>query len=380
MLDKIKKINIIKRIRKTIWYSRTRQYFPKSKPKYMDDRDQLIDAEIVRIEWPASVKKPVFGIVQDYDVYPKWTKYRRFLENNSFDYGIYHIHRHDWIDLSNQFDIIIGIPSNTLYDLQEIRSKYEILETFREKICYPSSVHARLFEDKCLEAYIAKVANIPFAKTYVLTDKDDALQLIAQLKYPFVSKIVPSSASIGVELVLNFTQARQIVNEVFSQHGKKTHMIYHQQKNLVYFQEFIPNDGYDIRIIVVGNKVFGYYRNVLEGDFRASGMRKWEKRELPVEAMKIALKVNSVIESPVLAVDFLHDHEGKYTIIEYSPFYQMDSPEELHVNGIPGVYIFNQDGSYHFEIGKYWVAELALRELLQNNYLPKLYNKGNNIL
>ena len=66
-------------------------------------------------------------------------------------------------------------------------------------------------------------------------------------------------------------------------------MISYRQKNLVCFQEFIPNDGYDIRVIVVGNQIFGFYRKVPQGDFRASGMNIEEMRELPVEAMKINL-------------------------------------------------------------------------------------------
>jgi glutathione synthase/RimK-type ligase-like ATP-grasp enzyme len=338
-------------------------------PKYVDDRDQLNHAEIVRIEWPTHVKKPVFGIVQDNDHYPKWTKFRRFLENNSFDFELFAVHRHDWIEQAQKFDVIVGIPSSVFYHLFEIRNKYEILETYMGKRCYPSPAHARLYEDKCLEAYISKATGIPFAKTYISHNKEDALHLLEHLEYPLVSKIVPSSGSQGVELVHTFHQGRRIVRQVFSRAGRKTHQISYRQKNFVYFQEFIPNSGYDIRVIVVGNWVFGFDRKVPPGDFRASGMHTWEKRELPAEAMRIALKVNQIVKSPVLAVDMLHGLDGTFRIIEFSPLYQMDSSEELQVNGVSGVYIFEAGGSYHFEKGKYWVAELALKEFLVKDYL-----------
>jgi hypothetical protein len=40
------------------------------------------------------------------------------------------------------------------------------------------------------------------------------------------------------------------------------------------------------------------------------------------------------------------------------------------VEGVPGVYVFNEEGNFHFEKGKYWVQELALREYLLNHYIP----------
>jgi glutathione synthase/RimK-type ligase-like ATP-grasp enzyme len=340
--------------------------------KYVDDRDQLDIAEVVKIEWPSNIIKPVFGIVQDDDRYPKWTKYRRFLDNNSFNNSIFPIHQHDWIEQAQKFDIIIGIPNNLFYTLQEVRSKFEIIEKYLGKSCYPSSAHARLYEDKCLEAHISKATGIPFAKTFVSHDKVDAFHIIENLKFPFVSKIVPSSGSQGVELVHDINQAREIIKQVFSISGRKTHLISYRQKDFIYFQEYIPNDGYDYRVIVVGNWVFGFDRKVPSGDFRASGMHTWEKKALSEESMRIALKVNEVIKSPVLAVDMLRGLDGIYTIIELSPLYQMDSPEELLVNEVPGVYVFDSDGSYHFEKGRYWVAELALREFLLKDYLSNI--------
>jgi glutathione synthase/RimK-type ligase-like ATP-grasp enzyme len=376
MLGYIKELDNIKRIRKSMLYSRIRQYFPMPKPSYVDDRDQLDEAEIVTIDWPASVRKPYFGIVQDYGKYPIWSKYCRFLENNLFSYDLFDLHAHDWLEKSRKFDVIIGIVSNAIYDLQEMRSKYYFLETFLGKKCYPSVNNALLYEDKSLEAYISQATGIPFVKTYVSHEKIDALHLVENIKYPFVSKMVPSSGSIGVELVNSQKKGFHIVREVFSRAGRKTHLLYYRQKNNVYFQEFIPNDGYDIRVIVVGNWVSGFYRKVLSGDFRASGMNLEEMRELPKEAMKVALKVNEIIKSPLLAVDMLHGFDGKYHIIEFSPHYQMNTSAELRLNGIPGVYKFDADGTYHFEKGRYWLAELALREFLLTNYLPKYLSEG----
>jgi hypothetical protein len=47
----------------------------------------------------------------------------------------------------------------------------------------------------------------------------------------------------------------------------------------------------------------------------------------------------------------------------------MDSSAELRLSGVPGVYVFDAEGSYHFQKGRFWVAELALREFLLRDFL-----------
>jgi glutathione synthase/RimK-type ligase-like ATP-grasp enzyme len=357
-------------------YARMRQYFPMREYSYLDDRDKINDAEVVKIEWPKNVVKPRVGIVRDIGIYPRWTKYSRFLDNNSFEYELFDIHSNDWIEKSNRFGIIIGIVSSDQYHLEELQKKYYFLENYLGKICFPNTSHAFLYENKSFEAYFSRLFNLPYANTYISHSKEDAIALINSLKYPFVSKVDPSSGSVGVELVRTPHQARKIIEQAFSRNGRKVHVNYFRQKNYIYFQEFIPNDGYDIRVHLVDKWAFGYYRKVLGGDFRASGMDLKEKREIPEEAIRIAWNANKYIKSPLLVVDMVHGLDGKYTIVEFSPVCRITTPEELQVQGIPGVYIIEDDGSIHFEKGRYWIHELALREFLLNDYLPKQLKSG----
>lgn len=370
MKEWIKDIPFIKKIRKNKVYSRFRQYLPMPEPEYINDCDRMDAAEIIRIDWPEKVIKPVVGIVQDYEECPSWTKYCRFLDNNSFPYDLYNIHAHDWIEKARKFDIVIGIFSSDFFNLIEQREKYHFLETYLNKTCYPSTAHSNLYESKSLEADLSSIYGFPYVKTYISHDKKDALELIKNLHYPVVSKINPSSGSAGVDLVTSLKQSRKIVEQAFSQVGRSTFEIYFRQKDYVYFQDYIPCDGYDIRVITVGNMAFGYFRKALKGDFRASGMNQVEKRELPPEALRIAWDVNRTIKSPILVVDMIHGWDGKYYIIEFSPTCQMVSPEQLHVNDVPGAYLLEPDGTIQFKPGKYWVHELALREFLIHDYLP----------
>ena len=365
----IKYTKLITKLRKTAWYARARQYFPMHNPGYVDDRATVNDAEIVRIDWPTHVCKPRVGVVRDEAIYPRWTKYRRFLENNSFDHDIYDLHASDWIRKAEKFDLVVGFPSSTTWELTEFRRKYYVLEKFLGKRCFPSPDYVNLYEDKFLEASLAEIYDLPFIKTYTAHNEANALTLIETLQYPVVSKVNPSSGSMGVELVRTKKDARRIVKQAFSRLGRSTYSNHFRQKNYIYFQEFIPNDGHDIRVIVIGNCVFGYYRKVLDGDFRASGMNLVEMRDIPEEAMKMALRVNECIKSPMLAVDMLHALNGNYYVIEYSPVCLSELPEDLIVNGVPGVYMFDGIDCFRFQPGKYWTAELALREFLLKDYL-----------
>jgi glutathione synthase/RimK-type ligase-like ATP-grasp enzyme len=375
VFDNLKKIMVLKRLQKTMNYSRIRQFLPMSDVEYVDDRDKIDDAEIVRIEWPKNIEKPHVGVVRDFGIYPRWTKYCRFLENNSFPYVFYDIHAHDWIENAKNIDAVVGLVSNEFYRLEELQKKYHFLETYLGKKCFPSTAHAVLYEDKSFEAYLAEIFELPFAKTLISHQKEDALAMIDNLRYPLVSKISPAAGSIGVELLRTPRKARRVIRQAFSRNGRKVHVPYFRQKNYVYFQEFIPNDGYDIRVILVGNWVFGYYRKVLSGDFRASGMHPEEKRALPEEAIRIALKANKFVQSPLLVVDMVHGLDGSYTITEFSPVCQLDSPEELRVDGIPGAYIIHENGQIRFKKGRYWVAELSIKEFLLHYYLPSLKGK-----
>lgn len=359
------------RWRKRRTYSRLRQYFPMTEPKPIDDRDVSDDADIVTIDWPSNLPKPRCGIVQDREPYhARWTKYRRFLDNNGFEYGIYNIHACDWLAQAQDYDVIVGSPSSEFWDLEETRKKYHFIETYLGKATYPSAAHMMLYEDKELEAYIGQAFRIPFAKTYVSHDRSDARRLIETLQYPVVSKTFPSSGSIGVELVHSVHEARRIVEQAFSNNGRVSHLVALRQKNCVYFQQFVPNDGYDLKVIVVGKRLFGFFRKAPKGDFRASGMNLIERRELPEDAMRVALQANRAVKSPALGVDVIRGLDGLYRIIEMSPITQVRFRESLRVDGIPGVYVADEGGSFRFEPGRYWVDELALREFLIQSYLP----------
>ena len=354
------------------WFIVVRNYiklfFPRAPQLYpmVDDRDQLDNAEKVVISWPEHYPKPKVGLVRDRREYPYWTKFERFLRNNQIPFDYYEVHQSNWVKAAGQYDVILWAPGeSTNYVLQETRRKTYILEKFCGKACFPSLDALMWNEDKLTQYELLRMNNFPVIETFISQDLDEILKKLPQLEYPLVAKTAAGAGSVGVELVKDSRQAERISKAVFSAVGRETFWSYFRQKNYVYFQKFLPNEGYDLRVIAVGNRVFGYYRDVPQSEFRASGMGLVRKEALPADAVQLAMELIKKLDLVIASVDMLRDNTGKLHIIEMSAFITVETPEQLHVNGLPGAYVFDSSGLHHFEPGKFWIQELALSEFFK---------------
>ncbi|WP_334103097.1 ATP-dependent carboxylate-amine ligase [Mesotoga prima] len=332
------------------------------------DQSIFEDVPRLRLVKQNGMSIPMVGLVKDSDRKNYWAKYERFLKNNEIPYDFYDIHSHDWLEKSTEFDLIVWRTASSASELDEARKKIFVLEKYMGKLCFPTFNMIMIYEDKVLQHYLMKLKGLSEIETYVSNSIEDALALSKKLGVPLVSKVNPGSGSSGVELVRSHKAARKLVKKVFSYNGRWTYWPYLRQKDYVLFQKLQRNDGYDLRIIVIGNYVFGYYRDTPKHEFRASGLGVVRKEDLPVRAMDIARLVASKFDLPTVAVDFLYDSiEDKFYIIEMSSFIRVDTAEQLHVNGVPGVYTY-EDGKYKFEAGKFWIQELSLKVFIEKTF------------
>lgn len=305
------------------------------------------------------------GYIRPRAYYPK---YERFLQNNNIKYEYFDIHSHTWIEHAKRYNVVVWHPESSPSAQIEARQKIFVLEQLGIK-CFPSFKEVFKCEDKVEMHYFYKTNNLPEIPTFVSNSKNDAILFANNTKYPIVSKITTSSSSYGVRLLKTKQQTIKLINEVFSPTGKKTHWKYISQKDYVYFQNFIDDAEFDLRVIVVGNSLFGYYRYANKGDFRASGAGHYEKKAIPVTALDLAWSTYLAFGSPPsLATDFVFSpKENKYFIIESSIFIGVDTEIQLKVNNIPGRYIREEESLYTFNEGKYWIQELALNKFFESN-------------
>lgn len=307
------------------------------------------------------------GLIKDNGTCPYYPKFERFLKNNRISYAYYDIHASSWMEDAKAFSVILWRPLSLPWILEEAREKIYFLERCLHKRIYPSLDEIMFYENKVLQHFIMKHHAFPVIDTFISSDYDEVRDWIETAEYPFVSKIRTGSASQGVCLVKGKGQARRCVERIFRA-GNATYWPFQKQKNYVFFQKYVENRGFDLRITVVDeNNIFGYFREVPRGDFRASGMQRVIKKELPKEAVKIALAVAKMLGFTNLSVDFLQAASDlKFFIIEASNFIKIETAEQLKIGETPGRYRYVQEtDSLIFEAGRYWIQELILRRYLE---------------
>jgi len=337
-------------------------------PEPSDDTNAMYPTPPVLVDWPTVAVKPRVGLVRDGDVTPYWTKYRKFLEDNGIEYSIYDIHRSTWLDEASDFDMVVWRPMGFPSELEECRRKVYVLERHLGKLCHPSLDDVLLYEDKILQYELLRSHGLPVIDTFISHSRPETAAHLRRRAYPAVWKLAAGSGSYGVELVADARNALRSARQAFSFSGRATYWPYLRQKDYVYVQQLQPNRGFDLRVVVVGDKAVGYYRHVPDKEFRASGMGLVEKTTLPPEAVRLARRTAEVFDAPCLAVDLLQDPSGRYYIIELSAFIQISTPQQTLVDGVPGVFVGDE---CRFEPREVWVQELTLQRVIETRWLPR---------
>ncbi len=357
----------VKRILRNTGFYRKRSLRNKTAVKYSEVDSFLNEAPVLNLGLELK-EKPKVAIIKtqesilgnDY-VNPKasWLRYERFCKNNDLPYGFLEITRSDWMKEAEKYDLIICHTESTPAYQEMIESKIYILEKIMGKFCFPSYHELWQYENKNRANYLYQYYDLPTIPTYVTQNKDESKKLNDIVGYPFISKTTIGAGSTGVFKIDNRQQAVKRINKIFGFYGLKTEYPYQRQKDYFYIQKFIYDATFDLRIILVGDMAFGYYRYPNKGDFRASGAGNYEKKAIPEDALRIAIEVRDKLASRLMGIDLLYSETNKkYYIIETSLFNQIDTPEQLVIDGVPGYYDISDKDNIRFKEGKYWVQEL----------------------
>lgn len=360
-------------LRKTSFFKK--QAIAKKQVLPLDEIDSILNQAPPLLLENTVKSKPKVGIVitqesgffVDYGN-PKasWRRYKRFCDNNDIPYEYYDIKRSDWLQEADKYDIIIcHTPSTPAYQ-EMIESKIYTLEKILGKTCFPSFHELWQYEDKIRSHYLYKKLKLPAIPTYVTHSKEEALIFANNLAYPFIAKTSIGASSSGVKKIDSKKEAFHLINKIFSYSGVKSQFPYKNQKDYLYIQEFIDDATFDLRIMLVGNMAFGYYRYPKKGDYRASGSGITIKKDIPHEALKLAADIRDKLQSRQMGVDLLYSEKKKqYMIIETSLFNQIDTPVQLEIDGVPGYYDISDRDNIVFKEGKFWMQELLIRDIVK---------------
>ncbi len=316
--------------------------------------------------------------------------------NNSIYYKVVNAYESDIIDQVKGCDAFMwhhhhADAKDVLFAKQLIYS----LETAGIK-CFPNYHTTWHFDDKVGQKYLLEAVSAPLVPSYVFYSKQEALDWIDKTEFPKVFKLRGGAGSKNVMLAHDEKEARKLVKKAFGKgfpqssignvisEGRRKHRegkmslldvikdilayylksdSYHKahlpEKGYAYFQDFIPNNNYDIRIVVVGDKAFYLKRMVRKGDFRASGSGAiiYDKDIHTEECVKIAFQVEKAICSQCTAYDFVFN-DGVPLIVEISYGFAMHGYDKCE-----GYY--TDDMQYH--AGQFnpqnWMVENLLKEI-----------------
>lgn len=223
------------------------------------------------------------------------------------------------------------------------------------KAVFPNHRTAWHFDDKLGQKYLLEGIHAPIVRTYAFYDKDSANKWLENVSFPKVFKLRGGAGSSNVRLVKSKGDAKKLIKKSFDKGFKELDIvetlkyqwnkyrtgritmrnmfnfsvvtIWHylvgvnnREHGYVYFQDFIPGNTFDLRIVVVGEKAFGIKRMCRDNDFRASGSGKliYDHMEIDERCIKMSFEVAARLETQCIGFDWVFDKDGNPFIIEMS--------------------------------------------------------------
>jgi glutathione synthase/RimK-type ligase-like ATP-grasp enzyme len=224
---------------------------------------------------------------------------------------------------------------------------------------FPNSNTCWHYDDKVGQKYLLEANDIPFVPTTIFYDKSEALKWCEKASFPKVFKLAGGASSMNVKLVCNKAEAKQFVIKAFKtgfpivDRGSLLHdrfLDVRKELNLkslvslvkgfgrvfvptklektigndigyIYFQDFIPDNTFDIRVYVIGNRAFGVKRLVRANDFRASGSHNliFDPNQIDLKCVSISFEVAHKLNLQSVAFDFVFsDSQPLITEISYA--------------------------------------------------------------
>ncbi len=278
----------------------------------------------------------------------------------------------------------------------------QILAAFEHTgtLVFPDFRTAWHFDDKLGQKFLFERIEAPIVPTYAFFDKAQALAWIKQTSFPKVFKLRGGAGSQNVSLIYNQRQAHRLVRQAFGKGFPKYHgwsnlkerwykyrrgkgaakevlkgiirLLYPpayarlgaREAGYLYFQDFIPQNDSDIRIIVIGDRAFGLKRYVRENDFRASGSGNcaYDRDLFDERFLKISFSIQEQLKLQVAALDFVFTPEGLPLVVEISYGYN-----ERVYDPCPGYW--DRELIWHEAktIKEEWIVDLVLKQINDKN-------------
>lgn len=221
---------------------------------------------------------------------------------------------------------------------------------------FPDFNTAWHFDDKVGQKYLFEALGLDLVTTWVFYEKQTALEWTNQVYFPKVFKLRGGAGSQNVKLAKTKSEAQSLIKQAFGNGfpaydawgsvkerirkwrlGKtdafdvlkgfvrlinppRYAKILGNEINYIYFQDFLPNNDSDTRIIVIDGKAFALKRMVRANDFRASGSGdfRYEREVFDERCVSLSFEYTKKLKAQCVAYDYVFDAENTPKLVEIS--------------------------------------------------------------
>lgn len=332
------------------------------------------------------MKLGINGSPESYSFSRRWIEY---CKNNNIPYKIVNCYSSNIIHELDDCDAFLWHHYHGSY--KDVLFAKQLLYSLEQsgKLVFPNFNTGWHFDDKIGQKYLLEGMKLPFVPTYVFYSKKKAIEWLNQTSFPKVFKLRGGAGSANVKLVRNKREGLFLIKKAFStgfsQFDRRGYLkerirkvkegkdsisgvfkglrrlfistvfakMRGKEKGYVYFQDFIPDNDFDIRVIVIKDKAFALKRMTRKNDFRASGSGTiiYSKEEINESCVRLAFEANKKIKSQSIAFDFVFDKDTPL-IVEISFAYDVHAYDSC-----PGYWDSNMN--WHEEIfnPQVWIIE-----------------------
>jgi hypothetical protein len=196
----------------------------------------------------------------------------------------------------------------------------------------------------------------------LVIDRQQAIRLIRKIFSPngIGSEQIPDGGLNSRRYYFGLYRLRQMIAAARGRIAKEDINPYWQlHKDYVLFQTFLPDNRFDTRVTVIGNRAFAFRRINRKGDFRASGSGNidYDYERIDSRCVELAFKASEHFSFQAMAYDFLSGPEGAPVICEMSYTFV-----DRAVYDCPG-YV-TRHGS--FVSGQHWPQDCVIEDLLNS--------------
>lgn len=305
-----------------------------------------------------------------------------YCEDHGISYEVVDLFAHDALSRLESFDAVLWHFGN--YSLPEMLFARSVLRAASQMglAVFPDDNTAWHFDDKIAQMVLLRSINAPIPESWFFATLAEALAWIrSECTFPVVAKLKSGSGASNVKLLTGKLEASKYVTRLFSigfspspnvvfktvsnvrsAHDLKTFVArarrapeffrtkmnarrFPREKGYAYFQEFVPNEDFDIKVAVIGDKLSFIGRKTRKGDFRASGGGRpfYDRSLVHPDIIASAFRTSDCLSFQCMGYDYIVDsRSGSGAIVEIS--YGFSHETLLAANGY-----WDRSGEWHDE-------------------------------